>query len=504
MSSPSAHEYDVFISYARIDNRTAEGEPEKNGWVTRFHRHLSITLAKKSGDDVRIWRDARQISGNQLFDKAIQDAVERSAVFVALLSPGYVRSTYCRQELEAFFKKAQHEPVGLALGDEYRIFNVLLSNIPHNAWPHEFGRAGGFKFHDADEGDDVEGDAVEVEGERFKDQLRALARAIHKTLTRLKHGDPSPDVTPEEEPGRARIYVAATSDSLDIVRKRIAGELADSKSVQIITKVPPPHDVSAHDEAVRSRVESADLSVHLLGATPGQELFDCDGAFYPQRQAELALAHGKSQLMLIPQGIVTEAIEDAAYRSFVDRLENGPRGSQATYCVQRGLPSEMTRQILDHVAQLRARSEATTRGFTDATLLDTHVKDQLHAFELKEYLNERHVQTLINPLEDDPGKNSDEFIDRLRRVGLLIIFYGSVPLEWVRARLHNALQIAVEKSFPLRACGVYMAPPLTPQTMQTFTLPLVSLEWMDHTRGFNASAVDHLLARVRAASGGQP
>jgi hypothetical protein len=47
--------------------------------------------------------------------------------------------------------------------------------------------------------------------------------------------------------------------------------------------------------------------------------------------------------------------------------------------------------------------------------------------------------------------------------------------------------------------GVYIAPPRKAAHTRTFTLPLVSLDWMDHTNGFNAGAVDQLLAHARAA-----
>jgi TIR domain len=127
MSWLPGFEFDVFISYARIDNSTVDDEPEKSGWVTRFHQHLYVALSKKVGDlnTVAIWRDARRVTGNQLFDKTIQDAVQGSALFIALTSTGYLQSVYCRQELHWFFQKAQQEPFGLAVGDEYRIFNVL-------------------------------------------------------------------------------------------------------------------------------------------------------------------------------------------------------------------------------------------------------------------------------------------------------------------------------------------------------------------------------------------
>jgi hypothetical protein len=197
---------------------------------------------------------------------------------------------------------------------------------------------------------------------------------------------------------------------------------------------------------------------------------------------------------------VPESIEDARYAAFLDHLENGPRG-QRTYRVQRELPSAMTRQILCRVEQLKTRRKSPGDVAVGATLLDTHIKDQLYAFELGQYLLRRNIETFINPQEDGPARNLALFTERLKQVRILIIFYGSVPWEWVRERLGIALQIAVAEASPLRACGVYIAPPVKPDAMRSFRLPLVSLEWMDHTGGFNTAAVDQLLARAQSTGG---
>ena len=148
-----------------------------------------------------------------------------------------------------------------------------------------------------------------------------------------------------------------------------------------------------------------------------------------------------------------------------------------------------------------APSQAVTNVSVDAMLLDTHLKDQVHAFELGQYLLKHHVQPYINPQEDDPAKNLQLFTERLKQVGILIIFYGLVTEEWVRARLAIAVQIAVAEGCPLRACGVYVAPPRKPEAARRFSLPLLQVDWMDHTNGFNSVAVDHLLSRARAAGG---
>jgi hypothetical protein len=489
-------EHDIFISYARVDNATAEGDPA-SGWVAQFHRRLDVALSKKIGrlDTIKIWRDTREIQGNELFDRTIQDAIRSSAVFVALSSHGYLQSKYCLQELAWFHQKAGEESPGLAAGEHYRIFNVLLNNIPPAEWPKEYGRTTGFPLHDATE-PTRDGEPLDPGGDAFRLPLRAIVESLCETLTQLRANT---GAAPEKaaEQNAFRIFMADTSDTLASIRKRVLNELKDKPGIQLVTNVPPPFEADPHDSRAAAELETADLSVHLLDAFPGREMADREGAFYPRRQTELALEHGKSQLIWVPQSLSRESIEDPRHSEFIDQLENGHR-QRATYDFQRELPSSLTRQILAKVEELKAQ-RAVVAVSPDDMLLDTHIKDQAHAFELGLYLMKRQLRPFINSQEDDPAKNLQIFTEQLKKVGILVIFYGLVTEEWVRARLAIALQIAVAEGCPLRACAVYVAPPRKADSARKFSLPLLQVEWMDHTGGFNSDAVDNLLSRARAA-----
>ena len=495
-------EYDVFISYARVDNATVENNPDK-GWVAEFHKHLEVALSKKVGrlHTVKLWRDTREIQGNELFDRTIQDAIRQSAIFLALSSNGYLQSDYCRRELTWFYQHAQTGSIGLAAGDDYRIFNLLLNNIAPSAWPTEYGRTSGFPLHDSQD-PEREGEPTAFSSELFRGQLRSVAEAMYKTLQAIKDRGSVPSSESHDDSNKFRVYVADTSDTLAGIRKRIVNELKQSPDVQLSTAVPPPFDAVGHDQKVRSELAEADLSVHLLDAFPGREISDKEGSFYPQRQVELGLTQAKSQLIWIPQNLAIDSIEDERHREFLQKLENGNR--ERAYDFQRELPSSITRQILAKVEALKSQVQSKEAPAVDSTLLDTHIKDQIHAFELGQYLLKRQVQPYIVPQEDDPTRTENLFSESLKRAAILIVIYGTVTVEWVRARLAHALQIALmTEGCQLRACGVYMAPPHKPDTTNQFSIPAVPVHWMDHTNGFNAAAIDQLLSRARAA-GGRP
>ncbi|MFP5261107.1 MAG: toll/interleukin-1 receptor domain-containing protein [Blastocatellia bacterium] len=450
-------DYDIFISYAHVDDETADkGEP---GWVAQFREHLEVQLSKRVGrvGAVKIWQDPA-LEGCQLFDQTIRDGINRSALFLALTSAGYLASEYCRQELKWFCSKAGAEAVGLSVGDRMRVFNLLLNNIPYEQWPPEFGRTSGYPFHDA-ERDDEFGYPSDPKDKSFQQQMRKLVDSIYKTLAALKEKQPEAARPPRQEEQMAEasftVFLADTADTLRKLRSRVVSEL-EQEGIRVIRGMPPPYDAAAHDQAVLDEIGKVDLSVHLLDGLPGREIEGDESKSYPQRQAELAIQHARSQFIWVPHTLDVKGVEDETYKGFLDRLENGPR-DDSSYNFVREAPSSVTREVLEKINQLKASTQSPAAP--SAALVDTHFKDQLYALDLIRFLSEKNIQPFINPEEDDPRKNMKILEERLKQVNKLIIIYGSVNEEWVRARLGAAVQIAITERCPLKACAVYYAHP---------------------------------------------
>jgi len=88
MAYLSGFAFDIFISYAHVDNLPVLAP---KGWVAQFQQQLEVLLWKRIGRvvSVKIWWDP-VLGGNHLFDKTIQEKIEASALFVALTSAGYM------------------------------------------------------------------------------------------------------------------------------------------------------------------------------------------------------------------------------------------------------------------------------------------------------------------------------------------------------------------------------------------------------------------------------
>lgn len=439
-------ETDIFISYARVDNAAAGEE----GWVAQFVKHLEIELSKLAGriGVVKLWWDPT-LDDNQLFDVKIQKQINGSAIFLALTSNGYLKSDYCRKELRWF---REHNP-DLEVGDRLRVINVMLNNIQPKDWPDEFQGAIGSKFHDAEREEEI--GQPPMPGEKlFREKLRKLSESIYRTLEAFKTISPTPEPQPPEADDSFLVFLAEVSETLETRRQSVANELK-RQGIRVVDNIPPPHKSIAHDQAVKAEIARADLAVHLLNDLRGAKIIDDESKRYPQRQVELGLQHAKSQLIWVPQSLsraAIEKIEDASQRELLMKLEDGDR-ELSRYRFLRESPSAIASEVITHLEELKRQQQAKLQTETNTAFIDTYFKDQLHAWELGRALSERKITPLINPRvdDDDPALSLNLLKQRLRQVSRMIILFGEVTEDWVRARLGEALSVAAQTpNCPLR------------------------------------------------------
>ena len=137
MSNP----HDIFVSYAHVDNECLPGEAD--GWVTQLIATLEVYLRQKFGrsEKYTLWRDP-ELLGNVPLTPEILETVRASEVIVLVLSPGYVSSSWCLDELAAFVK---------ARGvDSGRVFVVERDKLAESDRPMILADLKGYAFWVAD------------------------------------------------------------------------------------------------------------------------------------------------------------------------------------------------------------------------------------------------------------------------------------------------------------------------------------------------------------------
>src|SRR5262245_37367534 len=95
--------YDVFLSYAHIDNVSASGDP----WVDRFKKELETELRRELAVCVGerrfvVWQDTERLKPGFALTQSIREALGKTAVVVSLFSPAYLGSGYCAEERASF------------------------------------------------------------------------------------------------------------------------------------------------------------------------------------------------------------------------------------------------------------------------------------------------------------------------------------------------------------------------------------------------------------------
>lgn len=97
---------DLFISYARYD--------DENGCVSHLVDRISRDFESFSGRSLRVFFDKNAIQGMDDWRQKIQQSLRESHLFLAVLSPSYMVSSYCRWEWEDYVR---YEAMRQCLGE---------------------------------------------------------------------------------------------------------------------------------------------------------------------------------------------------------------------------------------------------------------------------------------------------------------------------------------------------------------------------------------------------
>ena len=95
---------DVFVSYTHVDDLPFG--PKNDHWVTLLDEHLTHRLKQLVGKHASVWRDPK-IQGNDVFSETVSELLKRVRALVAVCSPGYLQSDWCRRELDEFVAAAE-------------------------------------------------------------------------------------------------------------------------------------------------------------------------------------------------------------------------------------------------------------------------------------------------------------------------------------------------------------------------------------------------------------
>lgn len=146
--------FDMFISYAHADVEGTGDSPLKI-WTQQFYRRLLSTLQSFELDPLpRIFFDEAPRRENGLsraghIAPELVEAVAKSALLQVIMSPQYLKSEWCRRELQTFVESLP----GKQGSAKDRIIIAKALNTDASAWPtplcdEEGNKTVGWKLHD--------------------------------------------------------------------------------------------------------------------------------------------------------------------------------------------------------------------------------------------------------------------------------------------------------------------------------------------------------------------
>lgn len=457
----------VFLSYCHRDDEPYG--PLNRRWVEEFEKALRESIGQRIGPGrVELWRDKRRLTGNELFDAQIEQQLDRSAIFVTVLSQHYLSSAYCRKEFQTFGQRH------IAKGDLHvdhlsRIVKVYRRAIDRGDLRKfvdlpelipEVDKTVGYElFYKDDNGIDrdvlLDPDKAGLYWQRADD----IAYAIKRMLDAPSENVVAKAVTPEAP---LAVYLARTSSDMKERREILQRELED-RGYRVLPEQELPEEAEGYARMVQDDLKAANLSVHLIGARYGSipEGADKSGV---ELQADLALAQREPPLRSIlwspPEIAVTSLAEDRQ-RAFIERLEQAAFEPQRAEFMRSSI-EQLKSLVVERLRPSRPAASAvgSPKDAGQTLYLVCDPVDRADAKPLQTALTNLGFVVVRPSLEGTTEELMDENKANLVGCDVVVVVWGRSREAWVRSKLREAQQApGWGRQHPFRGKFVVIAPP---------------------------------------------
>jgi CHAT domain len=245
-----------------------------------------------------------------------------------------------------------------------------------------------------------------------------------------------------------RVFLASPDQNLSGLHRRLATALRALPAVRVVDSV-PDDDPDTYTATVTALASRADLSVHLLGASPGKRLDDDDPPdtlkTVQLTQLEIGLQGNRPQLVVMTSEDKA-SISNPAYEAEIRRLQMVP-GDRARYEPRMGIDkNQIADAVIDKVKTLQEARQAPSAASGRTAIVYAHPKDSAHAVDLLEYFEHRHVSTSVSTTSAADFKQIDEAV---KKYSLCVIVSGQVERDWVSSRKVAVIKSASKSRVPL-------------------------------------------------------
>ena len=434
-----AYVVDIFVSYALVDDQSAaDGQ---RGWVTTLVHYLKNRLAQKLGraDSFSLWMDRAQSVDDQ---GALANEIKlpESALFLIVLSQGYLTSSRCRQELALI-----HQEVSRRGRDAPRVFVVEIDKVDR---PPELRDLLGIRFWTEDSGGRpprLLGFPNPDPNERhYFERVNDLANDLVQELKRLKKISDSPTAASPFLDARATVFLAEATDDLDDRHDEVRRYLVQM-GLTTLPQVLFPNDEDDFRRTVTADLEQSLLFVQLLSGMPGRRLNGSDRRRV-RLQYECAVGLGLPVMQWRNIQMDLSRVVDLDNRALLE----GP-GVMACTLVE--FMAAVARRIEQLIPPPLPSAVDNPIVFVDAEPVDFEL-----ARQVGEILARQGITYILPALGLEPLQARADLEETFHICDALLLVYGQNTL-WARSRLRDYHRLRAMRGTPLKAIGLYDAPP---------------------------------------------
>lgn len=452
MEDRPTFKHDIFVSYAHVDDMPPVGE--QLGWVSIFLQSLKIELARKLGrqESFSLWSDC-QLSRTDPVTSQLMETLGDSAVLLIMLSPAYIKSDWCRTEMDTFFKIISQRPTPCPM-----VFVVELNRMEETQRPIQLTDILGYKFWALAE----KTNQIITLGwprlnpgsewyDKYHYKLSDLAEDLGKALGRLQkptrqnamdQGDKlAKGMSTSYEPA---VFLSEVTDDIEEERDAVMRYLGQA-GVKVLPARLYPRDPTDFKRALMQDIAACKLFVQLLSGLPGKKPPELPQG-YARFQHECALEACKTVLQWRNRNLDVTAIRDKQHSALL----------QGETVLAVGL-EEFKRTIVERVFYEPLQvARKTQKVFV---FVNTESSDRPLAKTLFELLEGYGLEVAL-PLQDGSPREIREDLEKnLLDCDGLIIVYGKTTASWVREQLRQCRKIIYNREQPIKALAVYEGPP---------------------------------------------
>jgi hypothetical protein len=451
MSYLPGYKFDVFVSYAHVNNEPVAKADQ--GWVDTLVANLQSRLGSKLGrsEAFELWKDDQKLRGNNEATTHLPEQVKQSALFLAVLSPGYVSSTFCLMELQTFLDS-------LGGSSDERLFIVDMEFLDEtlHEMPDPFRDPRKYPFwrRDSQQKPRTIGWPLPIPEDPYDrkfyyPQVEDLAEDIVRKLAGLSK-TPVPVGQPTEQ--RPAVLLAQVTDDLDDRRDEVRRYLSQA-GVQALPANTYPLAREGFEKALAADLAKCGAFVQLLGPRVGPcppDVMEGFGKLQLEAAKQLKLpilqwydpALDISRQVISPvQKLLLQTAEAVPFEDF---------------------KAKIVRTMQSKPKQETARGTFTFINAADvdidqADIIARHLGDSTWEIPLPKRKPPADVTNGSSRTYLKAGEIDESIVENFRLCDSLLVVYGRAPVDWVRAQLQAFRKYAPERTKEIRILAVVMA-----------------------------------------------